>query len=404
MLLTWQVDTAVALLTAATRTAPPLMAPLAWFSLASAHAKTGAHDMCALCFHRAAAAASSALSRLPPAQQDSVQAQELRKILSAASDNAVLSGSKVLPRDWLSALNDERLQGVWGAALDAAAHVFKARAGGAAAGDAAAGARAAGVVLVAGGLGVEAARLTQHLQSLHVSGSKGDRGSNGFGAKAGVPLSVVSCHGDALSCALATQLAAANGLLRLEGERKGQQVQLQVAPSIREWATEQLPARQAHGKVKGPKGSERTRDVNGPGISTVHGPLAAGLVVPDACGAGLGVLPALAHALAQAAPFLGPRPLLMPCAISIKGALVESADLVAMNQVDVEGMRAETGLEYGPANELLWRHFRSMQVRAGVLYVARCHDFCLRTGVSCKICPPCQYHTSTCSSPMGANH
>ena len=31
-------------------------------------------------------------------------------------------------------------------------------------------------------------------------------------------------------------------------------------------------------------------------------------------------------------------------------------------KVDLAAMAEDTGLEYGPANELLWRHWRPMQV------------------------------------------
>ncbi|EFJ51147.1 hypothetical protein VOLCADRAFT_116501, partial [Volvox carteri f. nagariensis] len=64
-----------------------------------------------------------------------------------------------------------------------------------------------------------------------------------------------------------------------------------------------------------------------------------------------------------ARPLLAPGAVLSPRAVRVVGVLAASEDLMAMNEVRLDWMAEDTGgLQYGPANELLWRHARSMQV------------------------------------------
>lgn len=69
---------------------------------------------------------------------------------------------------------------------------------------------------------------------------------------------------------------------------------------------------------------------------------------------------------AQVVSVLSPGALLSPRSVRVLGVLAESDDLLALNEANEQWLGADTGgLEYGPANEMLWRHNRPAQVGLG---------------------------------------
>lgn len=80
-------------------------------------------------------------------------------------------------------------------------------------------------------------------------------------------------------------------------------------------------------------------------------------ILPDACTPHLR-LKQLAMDLSN---FTG-MPVLCPSRITVWASLIESLDMVTMNEVIVSDMMEDTGLEYGLANENLWRPRRPVQI------------------------------------------
>ncbi|KXZ43839.1 hypothetical protein GPECTOR_79g118 [Gonium pectorale] len=91
-----------------------------------------------------------------------------------------------------------------------------------------------------------------------------------------------------------------------------------------------------------------------------------------------------ASAATASRPLLAPGAALCPASARLMGVLVSSEDLVAMNEVRCDWMEADSGgLQYGAANELLWRPARSMQV-SGFRYTQLSEPFPLLPHLSAQ--------------------
>ncbi|KAG2432543.1 hypothetical protein HXX76_008888 [Chlamydomonas incerta] len=351
-----KLDTALTILSKVVSQAPNHA--LAWFSLGRAHLLRNSHDVAAKCYHRAATLAAS--QRGGPAN-----------LLQVARDNMVLCGEKVLPRDWLPALQDAHIAAAWAEALQH--HAAAAAAAVAATPQRDAALRA----VVVGGLGLQAL-LLHALLSCHRRGEAdataggggggGDAAAGGEADATAAGVEVTWVHGDDLSRVLAAMMAVSASVPAEE---------LTTTTAWPDAAAPPPAAAAAGGEAAVDGGSaDQQQAGGGEGGLQLQLVVAAGL-----CTARL-ALREWAAALAQARPRLAPGAALCPSAARLVGVLASSADLVGMNQVDLGAMAGDSGgLRYGPANELLWRPARSMQV-SGFRYSLLSEPFLLLPEIS----------------------
>ncbi|GIL48462.1 hypothetical protein Vafri_4979, partial [Volvox africanus] len=322
-----KVDQALTILSGVVTKAPKHA--LAWFSLGRAHLAKGSRDSAAMCYHRTVSLAAN-------------QRGVPNNLQALARDNMVLIGEKVLPPGWLTTMQDPKIADLWGTALDGLA---------AAAAAAAAATRERQHPLhavVAGGIGpqilVLQALLTAHAAAVSETTSAVDRDAP--------PATVMWVQPDELSRTLAAQMAAAAGVPNTK---------LCIVNGWNATADGTSAAAAAEGTA---------------GVAARRPPPADVLVAAGLCTSRL-ALQDWVTALTEARPLLSPTALLCPRTIRLVGALVASDDLIAMNEVRLDWMAEDAGgLQYGPANELLWRPARSMQV-SGLRYSLMSEPFLL---------------------------
>ncbi|GLI69344.1 hypothetical protein VaNZ11_013930, partial [Volvox africanus] len=310
-----KVDQALTILSGVVSKAPKHA--LAWFSLGRAHLAKGSRDSAAMCYHRTASLAAN-------------QRGVPHNLQALARDNMVLIGEKVLPPNWLATMQDPKIADIWGTALDglaaAAAVATRER-------------QQPLHAVVAGGIApqilVLQALLTAHAAAVSATTSVVDRDAP--------PATVLWIQPDELSRTLAAQMAAAAGV---------PSTKVRVVNGWNAAADDAGDAAAAEGTAGSAAGGPPTRAFGKADVL-----VAAGLCTPRLA------LHDWVTALAEARHLLSPTALLCPRMIRLMGALVASDDLIAMNEVRLDWMAEDTGgLQYGPANELLWRPARSMQV------------------------------------------
>ncbi|GIL74533.1 hypothetical protein Vretifemale_4525, partial [Volvox reticuliferus] len=334
-----KVDQALTILSGVVTKAPKHA--LAWFSLARAHLAKGSRDNAAMCYYRAASLAAN-------------QRDVPHNLQTLARDNMVLVGEKVLPPNWLTAIQDPEIAARWATALDGLAATVAAAA-------AATHERHQPLhAILAGGIGPQVlmlqALLTTHAAAASATLSTADQDVP--------PATVTWVQPDELSRTLAAQMAVAAGLPN---------TQLRVVNGWNAAAEGTSAAAAADADAAAAEGTAAAAEggISPPALRRADVLVAAGL-----CTSRL-AFPEWVTAFTEARPLLSPTAVLCPRTIRLVGTLVASEDLVAMNEVRLDWITEDTGgLQYGPANELLWRPARSMQV-SGLRYSLMSEPFLL---------------------------
>ncbi|KAI7840927.1 hypothetical protein COHA_005358 [Chlorella ohadii] len=256
----------------------------------------------------AAAAAAAAFGRCAECTAHATPGTQQHALHQTATDNLLLESEAALPPNWIAALHDEPRLAALKAGI-AAAVQQAAQQGGSSSSSPHLPPR----VLVCGGLGLEAV----------------------LAAQAGAQHVSVLCQDNPLTARLAAELAADSGC----GDR--------VTAAT---AADQLGA----GQQTGSYNLVILADALGSSIdwALLQRQLAA-------------VAPLLAQPSGSSSSAGGGGPLVLPHAVHICGQLVECAEAVALNEVDVAQLAADTGgLDLSAANQLLPRARRSVQLPA----------------------------------------